>query len=317
MCSPENSDMPSTTFAEQIREKRVGLALASGFFGFYHHAGVLTALHQRGIRPARISGASAGAIVAAMYASGSSPARIVEDLLAVKRSDFWDAHWPWSRTGFGLLAGHKFASMLSSVLAVHRFEDCGIPLSVNAYDIEDGRTRHLDSGALIPAVRASCAVPYLFSPVEIDGRRYWDGGFAEKTPMVPFFLDSDVDVVIVSYMPPRKPHPGLPLRGEGEDDGGRFKGSRDNNKSGIFSFLPSPSSFFADTPPDERLERDKASVRLLRDAGKRVMVLAPERVWLGPFSLDRAGAAMDMGREGALKILDSHDETLLGAPTLS
>ena len=280
----EKSNSTSTTFADQIREKRVGLALASGFFGFYHHAGVLTALHQRGIRPTRVSGASAGALVASMYASGSSPARIAEDLLAVKRSDFWDAHWPWSRTGFGLLAGHKFASVLSRTLPVHRFEDCDIPLSVNAYDIEEGRTRHLDSGALIPAVRASCAVPYLFSPVEIDGRRYWDGGFAEKTPLVPFFLDSDVDVVIVSYMPPRKPHPG---------------------------------PFFADTPSDERLERDKASVRLLRDAGKRVMVLAPKRVWLGPFSLDRAGAAMDQGREGALEILDSHDEALLGAPTLS
>ncbi len=295
----------------------MGLALASGFFGFYHHTGVLTALHQRGIRPARISGASAGALVAAMYASGSSPERIAEVLLAVKRSDFWDAHWPWARNGFGLLAGHRFASVLSSALAVHRFEDCDIPLSVNAYDIEEGRTRHLDSGPLIPAVRASCAVPYLFSPVEIGGRSYWDGGFAEKTPLVPFFLDSDVDVVIVSYMAPRKPHPGLPLRGEGEDDGGRFKGSRENKKTGIFSFLPSLPSLFADTPPDERLARDRASVRLLRDAGKRVMVLAPERVWLGPFSLDRAGAAIDRGREGALEILDSHDETLLGAPTLT
>jgi predicted acylesterase/phospholipase RssA len=294
----EKSNSTSTTFADEIREKRVGLALASGFFGFYHHAGVLTALHQRGIRPTRVSGASAGALVASMYASGSSPAQIAEDLLAVKRSDFWDAHWPWSRTGFGLLAGHKFASVLSRTLPVHRFEDCDIPLSVNAYDIEEGRTRHLDSGALIPAVRASCAVPYLFSPVEIDGRRYWDGGFAEKTPMVPFFLDSDVDVVIVSYMPPREDRP-------------------ENKKSGILSFLPSPSSFLADTPPDERRERDQASVRLLRDAGKRVMVLAPERVWLGPFSLDRAGAAMDQGREGALEILDSNDETALGAPTLS
>ncbi len=286
-----------TNLADQIRNKRVGVAMAAGFFGFYHHAGVLMALDEKGIRPVHITGTSAGALTAAMYAAGLDGRQMRDFLLALKREDFWDMHFPLTRLGFGLLAGHLFRAELGRVLPVHSFETCRIPLTVGVYDLKDGRVRHKSSGPLIESVYASCAFPYLLTPAEIKGRRYWDGGFGEKTPLVPFLGDPEVDVVLVSYMPISKTH--------------------NQVKKGMSEFLPSFSMMFADTPRDERLKRDKVSVKLLREADKRVLILAPERVWLGPFSLHKAKQGFDQGYKGTLRILESEDESLLGATDLS
>lgn len=273
-----------TTLSERLRGRRVGLALASGFFGFYHHAGVLEAIVERGIRPARLTGASAGALVGSMYCAGLDPPDIGRALLEVRRSDFWDAHWPFTDKGFGLLAGSAFEARLSKVLPVHGFEQCRVPLSVSVYDINTGRVRYLEAGPLVPAVHASCAVPYLFAPVEIDGRRLWDGGFGEKTPLAPFLSGEPVDTVVVSFLPHRD-------RGVGP-------------KRGPLSLLPPPSSLFASVPGEERRERDAAGIAALEDSGVEVITLAPPRVSLGPFSMERAGDALTRGREGAARILD-------------
>jgi NTE family protein len=285
------------SIADKLQGKQVGVCLASGFFGFFHHAGVLQALTALGVRPARLTGTSAGALVGSMYAAGLDPDRIADELLGIGLTDFWDMHFPFTRDGVGLLAGHRFRSRLAQALPVHRFEDCRVPLAVGAVDIDDGRVRHLSTGSLLPAVHASCAVPYLFTPVRLGGRRYWDGGFGEKCPLVPFLGEPRLDAVVVSY---------LPLR----------EARREEAERGLRSFLPPLSSLLADTPREERVERDRASVASLREAGIEVLVLAPERVWLGPFTLDRGPRALEQGREGAHRILESDDESLLGAEFL-
>ena len=109
--------------ADSLKNKRVGLALSGGFFGFFHHAGVLEALDELGIRPARLTGTSAGALVASMYAAGLEPNEVRRELLSVRRGDFWDPQLPFTRRGFGLLAGYRMSAELSRVLPVHRFED--------------------------------------------------------------------------------------------------------------------------------------------------------------------------------------------------
>jgi len=287
------------TIAEQLRDKRVGVCLASGFFGFYHQAGVLAALEERGITPARLTGTSAGALTAALYASGLEMERIRDDLVAMKRQTFWDVHVPFTRLGFGALAGKKFQAELARVLAVHSFESCRIPLDVGVYDIDEGRVAYFNEGALVPAVYASCAVPYMFTPAEIDGRRYWDGGFGEKCAMVPFLTGPKVDVVLVSYIPRRSDT------------------RRDRPKKGLLSFMPPITAIFANTPYEERQERDQQSLKVLRESGLETLVFAPERVWLGPFSMNRGGASYEQAREGALRILDSTGDGLLGCPQLA
>lgn len=64
------------------------------------------------------------------------------------------------------------------------------------------------------------------------------------------------------------------------------------------------------------MERDRASTARLRDAGIEVLVLAPERIWLGPFSLSRGPDALARGREGALQILSADGESLPEADIL-
>jgi predicted acylesterase/phospholipase RssA len=285
--------MSKPSFAEQLRHQRVGLALSAGFFGFYHQAGVLEAVVELGIRPVAVAGNSAGALVAALFAAGLPPGDIKQALCRLRRRDFWDAGWPFSRRGFGILAGERFKAELGRVLPCHGFEACEIPLTVGVFDAAVGRVRHISSGALIPAVYASSALPYLFQPQEIDGKVYWDGGFYEKTPLVPFLSPPEVEVVLVSYLP-----------------------QRDSRERVGLSFLPGSMPFFSDIPFEERLERDRTALRLLRGAKKRVVVIAPRHLKLGPFSLDRAEAAYDNGYRGARDILSSNDGGLLGAPDL-
>ena len=277
----------------RLKNQKVAVALSSGFFGFYHHAGVLKALLESGITPVHICGTSAGAIVAALYGAGLDGQEICDALLKIERRDFFDLQFPFTRKGFGLLAGEKLGAALARLLPVHSFEACRIPVSMGAYRVRDGRSIQLRSGSLILGVRASCAVPYMFQPVEIDGAIYWDGGFQEKTPLGHLVYE-DVDTVFVSHMPPR------------EHRNGKVP------KDGLFSNI----SFFADTPPEERRERDRAAVRILREHGKDVQVFSPDRIWLGPYSLDKAKDAMQFAYDRAIEALASTEETLPGSDEL-
>lgn len=283
----------TNTIASKLQNKKVAFSFSSGFFGFYHHAGVLKALLEKEIVPVHISGTSAGAIVAALYAAGLNPTQICDAILKIQRKDFWDFQFPFQKKGFGWLAGERFGSILSQLLPVHNFESCRIPLSLGVYRVRDGRSVQRQSGSLIQAVRASCAVPYLFSPIKIGDDVYWDGGFQEKTPLG-HLVCTDVDSVVISHMPPREHKKG-------------------NQKKGLFSDI----AIFADTPPEERIERDRAAVRILRETGKDVFVLSPSRIWLGPFSLNKANEAMDFGYKEAIKLLNKTDESALGSDELS
>jgi len=149
--------------------------MSSGFFGFFAHCGALTALEEAALVPMRVSGSSAGALVAGVWASGVDAADIAEALRALKRQDFWDP-----RPGLGLLRGRRFAGELDRLLRARSFAACRVPLTVSAFDGLRWRTRVLADGSLALAIRASCAVPFLFQPVWIDGRPHWDGGVSDR-----------------------------------------------------------------------------------------------------------------------------------------
>lgn len=151
------------------------LVLSSGFFGFYAHAGMLEALLEAGLTPRGACGSSAGALVGAAWAAGTSMPELRETLLALRREDFWDP-----APGLGLLRGGLFRARLESLLRVRRFEDCAQPLAVSTFDVRTRRTHVVTRGELAPAVVASCAVPLLFHPVRHDGRWLLDGGLRDR-----------------------------------------------------------------------------------------------------------------------------------------
>lgn len=173
MC-PERLEQADTLRA-WLQRKPFSLGLSSGFFGFYAHAGLVTVLEDERLLPERLSGASAGALVAGLWAAGLPAARITAELLAMRRRDFWD---PWP--GAGLLRGRRFRRRLERLLPVERFEQCRWPLAVSTYDLLARRVRVLDRGLLAAGLHASCAVPLLFQPAWVGHRPCVDGGVRDR-----------------------------------------------------------------------------------------------------------------------------------------
>lgn len=163
------------TLREWLAEAPFALGMSSGFFAFFAHAGVLEVLEEHGLVPVRVAGSSAGALVLGLWAGGMEAAQIGEELSRLRRADFWDP-----APGPGLLRGRRFRERVGSLLRVGRFEEARVPVAVSSYDLLARRTRVLDRGPLARGICASCAVPFLFQPVWIDGRPHLDGGVADR-----------------------------------------------------------------------------------------------------------------------------------------
>ncbi len=187
-----------------LAEAPFTLTLSSGFFSFFAHGGLIAALQEAGLRPARITGSSAGALTGACWAAGLDARELRDRLLALQKQDFWDP-----APGLGLLRGERFRTLLRDMLPVSRFADTAIPLALSAWDGLARKTRVLEDGDLVPAVYASCAVPLMFQPARIDGLWLWDGGIGDRAGIAGAGLD---DRVFYHHIASRSPwrRPGSP-----------------------------------------------------------------------------------------------------------
>jgi len=158
---------------------RIGLALGGGFARGIAHAGLLEVLQRHHIPIHCITGVSAGSIVAAAYASGVSPEEIAQ---AGCRMRFGDVgRWTLCRMGF--LVSERMKRFLAGLLKRYRFEDMPIPLGVLATDLCAGQpVEFRDRGDVFLPIRASCAYPGLFLPVDYQGRLLVDGAMAMEVP---------------------------------------------------------------------------------------------------------------------------------------
>lgn len=164
-----------TTLHDHLRAAPYTLALSSGFFGFFAHAGALAALEDADVAPSAFAGSSAGALVGGVAASGVSAHTLFDVLRSVRREDFWDV-----RPGWGLLRGARFRALLTDVLGVATFKACPHPVVVTAWDVERRASVVLGDGDLATAIHASCAFPGLLQPVSLGGRRLLDGGIGDR-----------------------------------------------------------------------------------------------------------------------------------------
>ena len=161
--------------ADWLAEKPFGLAMSSGFFSFFAHTGMMSALIEHGLAPSFVAGSSAGALVGGAWAAGLEPDHLADTLLRLERADFWDP-----APGLGLLRGKLFDRLLREMLPVDRIEAGRVPIQISVFDIVRRRTAVLRAGDLAVAIRASCAVPGLFHPVWIGRKPYWDGGILDR-----------------------------------------------------------------------------------------------------------------------------------------
>lgn len=166
--------------ASQPQRPRIGLALGSGSARGWAHIGVIRALEEAGISPDIVCGTSIGSLVGAAYAAGE-----------LDRMEPWVKSLTWQQViglldfkmGGGLVEGGKLVDFFRE-----RFEDTGIeslakPFGCVATELSTGREVWLREGPVIEAVRASIALPGLFTPAQREGQLLVDGGLVNPVPV--------------------------------------------------------------------------------------------------------------------------------------
>lgn len=158
----------------------LGIAFSGGGAKGAAHCGALQALHEYGLRPDIVSGTSAGALVATLYSSGFSPKQMVE--LFQGLNFFKDVVMP-AVPKSGLFASRPLMDLLQKNLPYTRLEELPIPTMVVASDLDHGVPKVFSKGEIAPRVVASCSIPVLFRPVNINGVHYVDGGAFKNLPV--------------------------------------------------------------------------------------------------------------------------------------
>lgn len=159
---------------------RVGLALGSGAARGWPHIGVIRALEEAGVRPDIVCGTSIGALVGAAYAAGELD-RLESWVLGLQIGDlvgFVDVS-----LSAGLLKGDRLMQFFRKNLADRPIDQLGLPFGAVATSLQTGAEVWLRSGSTVDAVRASIALPGIFTPVRREGSLLVDGGLANPIPV--------------------------------------------------------------------------------------------------------------------------------------
>ena len=162
-----------------MTRKKIGIALSGGAARGFAHLGVLKVLAEHGIPIDCIAGTSAGSFAGAAYASGLSVAEIVE----MSKKISWLRMSGFSYSPKGLLSNARMGAFISQNFPHKNLEDLPISFAAVACDLETGKEVYLkDAGDLATAIRASCAIPGIFAPIEHEGRLLIDGGLVANVP---------------------------------------------------------------------------------------------------------------------------------------
>lgn len=189
----ELSRKPAPAVASHV--PAIGVALGGGFARGIAHIGVLKALEEEGIPIRVVTGTSVGALIGACYCSGLTLAEMEQVARNTRFTSF--ARWTLSRYGFA--SNDRMISFLTRTLKCKTFEDLRIPLGVTATDFHNGEGVVFHSGSIIDPIRASCAYPGMFLPVEIRGRYLVDGMLSYPVPTRPL-RDMGAERVIAVHL---------------------------------------------------------------------------------------------------------------------
>lgn len=177
------------------KKTSVSLVLGSGGARGLAHIGVIEWLEENGYAIQSISGSSMGALIGGIYAAGEL-STYKQWVTALDRSDvvrMLDLSFGWS----GLLKGERIISRLRDLIGDREIEDLPITFTAVATDIERGKEVWLAKGSLFDAIRASIAVPLVFTPYEINGRKLLDGGLLNPLPVAPTLRDqNDITIAV-------------------------------------------------------------------------------------------------------------------------
>jgi NTE family protein len=180
---------------ETPRPPRVGLALAGGFARGIAHIGVLRVLREAKIPIHCVAGTSVGALIGALYCSGAT----LEDMERVGATTSFTDFGRWTPSWLGLATNQRMEKYLARLCPAKTFEELKTPLAIATTDINAGISIYYSHGPLAPPLRASCAYPGLFVPIQYDGRTLVDGFLTAPVP-VEGALILGADIVIAVYL---------------------------------------------------------------------------------------------------------------------
>jgi NTE family protein len=171
----------------------VGLALGGGFARGLAHIGVLKVIVENKIAIDALAGTSIGSIVAAGLASGCT----IEEMVAAARKTRWSSFARWTFPRLGFATNERLESFLSKTLPCRTFEQLKLPLAIVAADLITGEAVIFREGDLMLPLRASCAFPGLFVPIDHCGRLLVDGAIANSVPVSAL---SGMDLIVAVHI---------------------------------------------------------------------------------------------------------------------
>jgi NTE family protein len=167
-----------------LKRPAFGIALGGGGARALAHIGVLKVLEREGIQADVLAGTSMGGIIALAYANGATPSDLETE--ALKMANL--RHLVRLVDGFpprrGLIEGAKLRQYLIEDIGLDStFDDLSVPCQVCAVDLDRAECVSLHEGQIVDAALATSAVPGLFPPVQMQGRRLVDGGLLDNLPV--------------------------------------------------------------------------------------------------------------------------------------
>ena len=196
--------------------RTVSLVLGSGGARGLAHIGVIDWLTENGYEIRSIAGSSMGAMIGGIYAAGKLDV-YTRWVLALRRLDVIRL-LDLSFGSTGLFKGERVIGVLKELIGDRNIEDLPVPFTAVATDIQNGKEVWLSRGPLFDAIRASMAIPTIFTPHTIEGRQLVDGGLVNPIPIAPTLRDrTDLTVVVNASAPPAGDL-ATPLLGEDPDD---------------------------------------------------------------------------------------------------
>jgi len=182
----------------------IGLALSGGAARGIAHIGVLKYLEERNVKPDIVSGTSAGSIIGGLFCAGFSP----DDIEELAHNVSWRQIFRYSRIKFprlGLIDIGFLDKVMGDYLKDKKFSDLKTPFIATAVDLENQCPLFIEEGDLMSAIRGSCAIPGIFSPVQRTGNTLVDGGVLHNIPTPPLQQKGTKMIIAVDVNAHRSP----------------------------------------------------------------------------------------------------------------
>src|SRR5438445_358586 len=178
---------------EPKERPRVGLALAGGFARGIAHIGVLRVLREAGIPIDCVAGTSVGALIAVGYCAGAS----LDVMTEVGENTSFADFGRWTPSWLGLATNRRMEKYIARFTSVKTFEELQTPLAIATTDITAGVSVYYSHGPIAPPLRASCAYPGLFVPIQFEGRTLVDGFLTAQVHVAgALLLGADVVIAV-------------------------------------------------------------------------------------------------------------------------